>query len=89
MTPCCKKHISQFKQNILFFFLSSDARDSSMMRKFVGLEDPEDRVFGAFVMGKVLSHILVILVSLFSALSVLFFKLLFLIFLESYLLKLY
>ena len=25
-----------------------------MMRKFVGLEDPEDRVFGAFVMGKVM-----------------------------------
>lgn len=31
----------------------SDARDSEMMRKFVGLDDPEDRVFGAFVMGKV------------------------------------
>ena len=26
-----------------------------MMRQFVGLEDPEDRVFGAFVMGKVWS----------------------------------
>ena len=26
-----------------------------MMRQFVGLEDPEDRVFGAFVMGKVCS----------------------------------
>ena len=33
--------------------LHSDGRDSAMMRKFVGLDDPEDRVFGAFVMGKV------------------------------------
>jgi len=29
------------------------ARDSAEMRKFMGLSDPEDRVFGAFIMGKV------------------------------------
>lgn len=29
------------------------ARDSSEMREFLGLTDPEDRVFGAFVMGRV------------------------------------
>ena len=45
-----------------------------MMRKFVGLEDPEDRVFGAFVMGKVFSCVLVMLVSVLSVLLVLFFK---------------
>jgi len=30
-----------------------DARDSAEMREYLGLSDPEDRVFGAFVMGRV------------------------------------
>lgn len=29
------------------------ARDSQEMREFLGLKDPEDRVFGAFILGKV------------------------------------
>ena len=50
ISPSMKFFVVTFK--MIFF---SDARDSEMMRKFVDLDDPEDRVFGAFVMGKVCS----------------------------------
>ena len=47
-------HLCKFHNSCkVLTILHSDGRDSAMMRKFVGLDDPEDRVFGAFVMGKV------------------------------------
>ena len=47
------KYICQLWEPRTVLTNPSDVRDSEMMRKFVGLDDPEDRVFGAFVMGKV------------------------------------
>ena len=47
-------HLCKFHNSCkVLTILHSDGRDSAMMRKFVGLDDPEDRVLGAFVMGKV------------------------------------
>ena len=47
-------HLCKFHNSCkVLTILHSNGRDSAMMRKFVGLDDPEDRVFGAFVMGKV------------------------------------
>ena len=53
VSPVWSVEIGRVRVSITVIFDVRRFRDSERMREFCGLEDPEDRVFGCFVLGRV------------------------------------